>query len=134
MFEFLSDSEGRCWFIEFNGRLWGSTALARRVGYEYPAWAVQLTLSSDFSPPVVLEAKPGVEVRHLARDIQHCIAVWRGPRTAFHAADWPSRLGTLVTVLRPHTRRHFYNYDPAAPWFFLVDFVVRLRNCTRIEG
>ncbi len=27
------------WFMELNGRPWGSMALARRLGYEYPAWA-----------------------------------------------------------------------------------------------
>jgi len=40
MVELLGDEAGRAWFMELNGRAWGSMALARRMGLEYPAWAV----------------------------------------------------------------------------------------------
>ena len=40
----LRDGEGTAWFMELNGRAWGSMALARRLGHEYPRWAVQAAL------------------------------------------------------------------------------------------
>ena len=44
MLEMLRTPAGRLQFVEFNGRAWGSMALARRQGFEYPAWTVQLAL------------------------------------------------------------------------------------------
>lgn len=38
MIEFLRDQSGIPWFVELNGRSWGSMALSRRQGLEYPAW------------------------------------------------------------------------------------------------
>ncbi len=38
MVEILRDASGTPWFVEFNGRAWGSMALSRRRGFEYPAW------------------------------------------------------------------------------------------------
>ncbi len=40
MLEFLRDRTGRPWFMELNGRTWGSMALARHRGWPYPVWAV----------------------------------------------------------------------------------------------
>ena len=48
MLEFLRDADGKPWFMELNGRAWGSMALARRRGFEYPAWTVQATLEPEF--------------------------------------------------------------------------------------
>ena len=45
MIEMLRDESDKLWFLEFNGRSWGSMALARRAGFEYPAWAVQIALA-----------------------------------------------------------------------------------------
>src|ERR1043166_1037545 len=45
MVELLQDSAERYWFIEFNGRPWGSMALSRRQGLEYPAWNARLALT-----------------------------------------------------------------------------------------
>jgi hypothetical protein len=38
MIELLRDPSENLWFIEFNARAWGSMALARRLGFEYPAF------------------------------------------------------------------------------------------------
>ena len=55
MIELLRDSQGTAWFMELNGRPWGSLALARRQGLEYPAWNVRSTLDPGWklaaSPP-----------------------------------------------------------------------------------
>ena len=50
MVEMLRDTAGRPWFMELNGRTWGSMALARHRGYRYPSWAVRSALDSRFVP------------------------------------------------------------------------------------
>lgn len=117
MVELLRDAQGTAWFMELNGRMWGSLALARRQGLEYPAWAVAEALE----PGVALQAPvdpadPGV-VRNLGRDLLHLAFVLRGPKSAFHRRHWPSFLRSAAGVLKPARRRQFYNFDPAQPGF-----------------
>ena len=132
MIELLTDPEGRSWFVELNGRLWGSTALGRRLGLEYPSWTVSLVLDPSFRPPEIAARGEMREVRHLARDLEHFAAVLRGPRTKFHAGDWPGKLETMRAVFAFSRRAGFYNTDTSAPnlflWEVLDHFVDRLRN------
>lgn len=115
MVELLRDPDGIPWFMELNGRMWGSMALARVQGLEYPAWAVAQVLEPDFAPPpITLPAGP-VTARHLGRDLLHLAFVARGPKDAFHRQDWPRLLPSLAAVLRPAHRA--YNADPAFPGF-----------------
>lgn len=51
MIELLRDADGTPWFMELNGRMWGSMALARAQGLEYPAWAAALAADPGFRPP-----------------------------------------------------------------------------------
>lgn len=128
MVELLRDYEGTAWFMELNGRMWGSFALARRQGYEYPAWAIALAADPAFQPPV--PSLPGprpLVMRHLGRDLLHLLFVLRGPRTAFHRRYWPSFWASLIPVLRPGPAWRFYNYDPSAPVFFLWDALSTIR-------
>lgn len=126
MIELLRDGDGRAWFMEMNGRLWGSTALARRAGLEHPAWAAQQALGSPLDPPPPAVAPTGLEVRHLGRELAHLLFVIKGPESAFHRARWPSLGRSMLGVLRPSPRRAFYNYDKAHPWFFIADAVETL--------
>lgn len=127
MIELLRDEKNVPWFIELNGRLWGSTALARRMGFEYPAWAVDQALDPDFVPAQPNYAHP-LEVRHLGREILHALFVARGPGSKFHRESWPALLPTLCRVLAPTRFRHFYNYDPSFPFFFLKDAAHTVRE------
>ncbi len=118
MVELLRDADGTAWFMELNGRMWGSLALARRQGLEYPAWAVAQALDSSFEPEVSDHAlDPGV-VRNLGRDLLHLAFVLRGPKSDFHRKGWPSFWRSAGGVLTPAPRRQFYNHDPAHPGFF----------------
>lgn len=121
MVELLQDDAGRSWFVEFNGRLWGSLALARRAGFEYPAWAVAQALDSAFDPPGV-DSSP-VSLRHLGRDLVHLAFVLKGPSSAFHRERWPGLIRSAASVLRPAHGRAFYNYDSRWPTYFLFDAV-----------
>jgi len=117
MIELLRDAEGRAWFMELNGRLWGSLALARAQGLEYPAWAVAAADDPDFVPPEVAPPAPALEARHLGRDLLHLLFVARGPKSAFHRAGWPALGPALRAVLAPQRGRRLYNADPAFPGF-----------------
>lgn len=118
MVELLRDMDGTQWFMELNGRMWGSLALARRQGLEYPAWAVAQALDPDFVPQVPDQAPdPGV-LRNLGRELLHLAFVLRGPKSDFHRAGWPSFWCSLRAVLTPARGRQFYNYDPKHRGFF----------------
>lgn len=113
MVELLRGEDGTPWFMELNGRMWGSLALARRQGLEYPAWAVSQALEPDFVPDIPENAPdPGV-VRNLGRDVLHLAHLLRGPKSDFHKQRWPKLLTSLRGVLAPARGRQFYNYDPA---------------------
>lgn len=131
MVELLRDAAGTPWFMELNGRQWGSMALARRQGLEYPAWNVAACEVADFVPTVPAlpsdTAKPLV-LRNLGREILHLLFVLRGPKSAFHREDWPTFLHSLRGVFKPARRDKFYNYDPAYPGYFLRDALWSIRK------
>jgi carbamoylphosphate synthase large subunit len=109
MVELMRDDAGAPWFIELNGRAWGSMALARAGGLEYPAWAARLALGEGLgelpaSPPVA-----GRRARHLGRELKHALIVMRGPRSA--AVPWPSRTRTLRDVFSFRRGDRLYNWS-----------------------
>jgi len=119
MLEFLRDAGGKPWFMELNGRAWGSMALARRRGLEYPAWTVQAALGQDLAPPVPPQPPP-VRCRDLGRELVHLAFVARGPQSDA-LTDWP-RLGTSIReVLTFRRDDRFYNWNPSQPQVFAAD-------------
>ncbi len=131
MVELLRDADGRQWFMEINGRMWGSLALGRRQGFEYPAWAVSQAHDPAFCPPPVPEPTEPIVMRHLGREIMHLIFTLKGPKSAFHKPGWPKFLTSLMGVLKPSRARYFYNYDPANPRYFLRDAWAVIRGFLR---
>ncbi len=121
MLEFLRDADGKAWFMEINGRAWGSLALARRQGLEYPAWAAREALGLG-GPPGPLAGAPAERVvcRHLGREIVHLLSVLRGPRSAA-LTGWPSRWSTLRAVVSVHRGERWYNWSPRRPGVFVQD-------------
>ena len=116
MVEMLRDRAGRPWFMELNGRSWGSMALARRRGLDYPAWAVRAALDPEFEPPYPGLAEipaPHLTVRHLGREIVHLgMVLARG--------DAP-RLSTVRDVLAWHRGERWYNWRPGEAAVFTAD-------------
>lgn len=124
MIELLRDSRGQQFFMEFNGRFWGSLALARRCGLDIPRLALDLVHGGSIHIPP--QTEPGF-ARHLGRDFIHLLLVLRG-RTGRSPADrWP-RFSALRQVIAPNRLHSFYNYDPAQPFFFLKDAAVTVSN------
>jgi hypothetical protein len=106
------------WFMELNGRAWGSLALARRRGYEYPAWAVARLLDTNATLP----AEPPFEellCRNLGRELVHLLFVLRGPGS--YVGAWPGRGETLHALLRRERRTGWYNLAPGMRGVFLED-------------
>lgn len=112
MIELLRDVAGTPWFMELNGRMWGSMALARGQGLEYPAWAVAATHDPAFIPPDITVPDTPLEARHLGRDLLHLLFVLRGPQTEFYRAGWPRITTSARQVLRSDKHRRRYNHHP----------------------
>jgi hypothetical protein len=118
MVELLRDAAGRDWFMELNGRSWGSMALARRAGLEYPAWTARLLVDERFVPDPVAPALD-IRCRHLGRELNHLLLVLRGPKNA--GAQWPSRWRTALDLLRFGSRDYWYNWQRGERGVFWQD-------------
>lgn len=119
MVETLRDTIGTPWFMELNGRLWGSLALARRRGYEYPAWSVQSALHHP-REPAERSAPPHLTARHLGREIVHVAFVVRGPSSRA-VSTWPNLTGTLRDVASFRRGERLYNWQRRQPQVLLAD-------------
>lgn len=130
MIELLRGADGTPWFMELNGRAWGSMALARRAGFEYPSWMAKHVLEETPVPDRTGEQND-LAVRHLGRDLIHLLFVLRGSKDSAYAAQWPKPLPTLLKVLRPGAGESFYNYHPDFRWFFVRDAISTISNFLR---
>lgn len=118
MIELLRDDSEKLWFVELNGRPWGSTSLSRRQGFEYPAWHVQLAMNIESQAGLVPASAPGVICRHVGREFMHLLFVLRGAKSK--ALDnWPPIWKTVADVLRVRRSDTYYNWrrDDARVFF-----------------
>ncbi len=92
--------------MELNGRTWGSMALARRRGLDYPAWAVQAALDPEFEPPY-----PGLaEIPAPNRPAWgRGSCAWAGWLTAQRDSR---SAGAVRDVLAWHRGERWYNWRP----------------------
>jgi len=127
MFEFLLDERGQHWFVEFNGRAWGSMALSRRLGYEYPAWNVKLVTNRNFAvaPSGVLGRE--LVCRNLGRELMHLLFVLRG-RKSTAIRNWPSFWKSAMEVLHVGRGDCFYNFRRDDLRVFFSDCIYTVRN------
>ncbi len=112
--------DGTRWFVEVNARPWGSTALARRRGLEYPAMAVDAALGLKVDPPPHRLEDDGTVARHLGREAVHFLMVMRGPRVPT-TTSWPTRRRTAVEMLRWSRSTHWYNKQPGVARLWATD-------------
>ncbi|MFL5967842.1 MAG: hypothetical protein ACJ747_14950 [Gaiellaceae bacterium] len=119
MIELLRDRDGVPWFVELNGRPWGSIALSRRMGFEYPAWAVAQSIDPAFDVPTPAPRSP-VLCRHLGSELLHLLIVLRGKRSRA-ATTWPSRGRTAADVLHFSRSDRWYNLRAGERSVFVDD-------------
>lgn len=126
MIELLRDESNKIWFMELNGRAWGSMALARRMGFEYPAWTLMQLFDPSFcpSPPA---PRQFVTCRHLGREITHLLYVLRGPSSTA-IPGWPSLLSTIFSVIRIGKNDRWYNWRSDNKTLFLQDTYDTIQN------
>jgi hypothetical protein len=127
MLELLRDHSGSAWFVEFNGRPWGSSALARRQGLEYPAWNVKLALDPYANVGKVFTNEAPVVCRHLGREFMYPLFVLRGPKSKA-LNHWPSFWRGLADVARFRRRDSIYNWRPDDPKVFFSDCYYTIRD------
>jgi biotin carboxylase len=121
MIELLRDSSDQLWFMELNGRSWGSMALAIRQGLHYPAWAVMQALDPSCAPPETPAMSP-VVCRHLGREIVHVLSVLKGKKE-HKLIPGHSRMRTVREVCRYSRDDEWYNWRKGSSLLFWEDTV-----------
>ena len=129
MIELLRDTSGVEWFMELNGRTWGSTALARAQGLEFPSWAVMCALGMNPDIPSATTADP-VKARHLGRECIHWMHAMRGPGK-HTGLPWPSRLRTTCDLLFSSGNSHWYNFRKEDRSVFWSDTLSTIKSQIR---
>ncbi len=122
MIELLRDESGKFWFMELNGRAWGSMALARRLGFEYPAWAARLALTPQAEIPLPAPADNPLICRHLGREVLHLMFVARGSKSKA-LVRWPSFWTTMRQVCRFSRNEGWYNWRADDRTVFINDTI-----------
>jgi hypothetical protein len=118
MIELLRNDTGP-YFMELNGRSWGSMALSCRRGYAFPAWAVQSRLDPTFRPTVPVNARH-LTCRHLGGELVHLAFVLRGARDK-DSRVWPSRREAVRDVLTFRHGEAWYNWRRDEPAVLAAD-------------
>jgi hypothetical protein len=135
MIEFIRDRSGILWFVELNGRPWGSMALSRRQGLEYPAWGVKQALDSKFLDHLRPERVGQLVCRNIGRECMHLLFVLRGPQSKAISNTWPSFWRTAVEMLHVRSGDSLYNWrrDDLRVffcdwWYTIASQVLKARN------
>lgn len=128
MIELLRDEAGKIWFIELNGRAWGSMALALRMGFDYPTWTVMQRLNPTYIPSAP-RPRESIVCRHLGREMIHLLQVLRGPQSTA-IPNWPSFWRALFNVLHISKHDRFYNWRNGCTRLFLADVYNTIMNET----
>ena len=119
MIELLRSDPARPYFMELNGRCWGSMALSCRRGYAFPAWAVQSRLDPAFRPAVPVNARH-LTCRYLGGELIHLAFVMRGARDK-DTRVWPSRRKAVRDVLTLRRGEAWYNCRRGEPAVLALD-------------
>jgi predicted ATP-grasp superfamily ATP-dependent carboligase len=127
MVELLRDESGKLWFVELNGRPWGSMALCRRQGFEYPAWHVALAMDEHSRAGCDAPTGSSIVCRHAGREFMHVLFVLKGAKS--HALKrWPSFWGTVGDVLHFNSGDGLYNWRRGDSKVFFADFYYTLHD------
>jgi predicted ATP-grasp superfamily ATP-dependent carboligase len=127
MIEMLRDDSGKLWFVEINGRPWGSMALCRRQGLEYPAWHVELAMDERSPAGASVPSGPAILCRHAGREFMHVLFVLKGPKSNA-LSKWPSFWKTIGDVVRFHSKDGLYNWRRDDPRVFIADFYYTIHD------
>jgi protein-tyrosine-phosphatase/predicted ATP-grasp superfamily ATP-dependent carboligase len=117
MVEFRTDESGTPRFIEINGRLWGSIALALHAGCDFPTIAVD----AAFGLQTKFSGRPRVGTRCInlfPGEFGYLASLLRRPAEPARAQSYALLRGageTLAAVMSPTVRGDFFWRDDPAP-------------------
>jgi predicted ATP-grasp superfamily ATP-dependent carboligase len=120
MIEMLRDAMGTLWFMELNGRPWGSMALARRQGLEYPAWHVSLAQNDHSDAGRTATMTPGLVCRNVGRELMHLAFVLRGPKSSA-PIRWPPFWRSFKDIMTIGRGDGIYNWRSSDWRVFVAD-------------
>jgi hypothetical protein len=120
MIELLRDDAGKVWFVELNGRPWGSMALCRRQGFEYPAWHAELAMNEQSQAGLAVPTTPSMVCRHAGREFMHLLFVLKGAKSNA-LTKWPSFWRTVWDVVQFRQKDGLYNWRRDDPKVFFAD-------------
>lgn len=115
-------------FMEVNGRMWHSLALACYAGVEFPALMAEMAEQGDVKPVTVYRA--GIRCRWLLGDLRHLVEVWKGAPMGY-PRPYPGRWQTLAAELTPIPGTLHDNFtlnDPMPELGDWVSFAQKLCN------
>jgi hypothetical protein len=127
MIELLRDRSGKVWFVELNGRPWGSMALSRRQNFEYPAWQVMLATDPETQAGMAIPTAPGIVSRNAGRELMHLLFVLRGPKSKA-LIEWPSFWKSVADVTRVRRGDTLYNWRSEDLKVFLADVCYTIKS------
>lgn len=137
MVEFRQQPGERPFFLEINGRLWGSLGLALRAGADFPLAMVEAHVSgtTSVSQP---DLSRTIRCRNLPLELEHIRSVFRSHRSGDRHA--PSRMGTVgslaLRTFDPWNRSDLLWADDPSPALSalrrqVMDAGHRLRACLK---
>ena len=109
MIELLRDDSGKLWFVELNGRPWGSMALCRRQGFEYPAWHIELAIDGQSPAGTAPIPVQSIVCRNAGREFMHLLFVLKGAKSNA-LTNWPPFWRTLREILHFNGSDGLYNW------------------------
>lgn len=116
----VEDGSERPYFMEVNGRFWGSLQLAIDAGVDFPALLVGAATGIVRGGSQVTDYEPGVRCRWFWGDVDHLLLTLRHPdRYLADGADH-GRSGALLDFARgfgPDTRDEVCRIDDPKPFF-----------------
>lgn len=114
MLEFRRAPSGEAYFLEINGRLWGSLALALHAGVDFPAALIDCALAGTSSRPQPPLAD-GLRCRNLlSGEIEHVASILRADRATVPLRRKLGALGEFALLsIDPRVRHdHLWPGDP----------------------
>ncbi|MFO0575940.1 MAG: ATP-grasp domain-containing protein [Polyangia bacterium] len=108
MLEFRRAPDGRAYFLEINGRLWGSLALCLHAGVDFPRALVASALSGEpAAAPIQPPYPDGLRCRNvLPGEIEHVVSLLRAERSRVPLGRKLGALGEFALLSLDPTVRH----------------------------
>ena len=124
------ESKGKHYFIEINGRLWGSIALALHAGVDFPRILLECYLNSDVKQIKKPTYREGVRCRNtIPGEIYYVVSVLKTPSKD----NPPNKIKTILEFfglsLDPRIKSDFFWLNDPKPW--IVNNVQIFRELTK---